>query len=78
MRAKERKALLAELEARGFDRSKASGAAVRVGCSLCQAACINGIACHERGCPNQSHECAECCAMIPLHRRICDSCGEGA
>lgn len=43
-----------------FDRSipyhaykeDAEGWVVRVGCSQCQAVNINGVSCHETGCPN--------------------------
>lgn len=49
------KNLTASLKAQGFDLSQLipfeSGA--RVGCSQCDALCINGIPCHETGCPNQ-------------------------
>lgn len=36
----------------GFDLSHRDGRYVRVRCSQCQAVVINGVACHERGCPN--------------------------
>lgn len=44
----------------GFDNSKLVNDRddgrfyVRVGCSQCQAMCINGIPVHERGCPNEA------------------------
>ena len=45
------------LKARGFDKCHKStetfGATV-VGCSQCQALVINGVACHESGCPNEN------------------------
>ena len=28
----------------------------RIGCSQCQAMAINGVACHEHGCPNQPRD----------------------
>ena len=31
-----------------------------VGCSQCEALAINGIACHETGCPNRPSACREC------------------
>lgn len=42
------------LRARGFDLTKydRSERAYRVRCSQCEALVINGVACHERGCPN--------------------------
>ena len=36
----------------GFDRSYETEDGVRVLCSGCEALVINGIACHEQGCPN--------------------------
>ena len=51
--------LLASLLSNGFDRSYQtrddSGRyerACRVRCSQCDARCVNGVPCHERGCPN--------------------------
>jgi hypothetical protein len=42
-----------KLRRAGFDLSKYTGAKTwRVRCSQCEALCINGVACHERGCPN--------------------------
>lgn len=50
--------LVARLKARGFDRSKSipfeKGA--RVGCSQCEAVCVNGVPCHETCCPNAARE----------------------
>jgi hypothetical protein len=42
------------LRRRGFDRSRYDRASghYRVACSQCEAAVINGVACHEAGCPN--------------------------
>ena len=42
------------LRRRGFDKAhvdRGSGY-VRVGCSQCSACAVNGVAIHERGCPN--------------------------
>jgi hypothetical protein len=38
----------------GFDRSEYDRASrsYRVRCSRCEATVVNGVACHERGCPN--------------------------
>lgn len=43
-----------KLRKRGFDKTKydRSTGYYRVGCSQCQALIINGVACHETGCPN--------------------------
>jgi len=40
--------------AQGFDRTTydRSDRSYRIRCSQCEAMCINGIPCHERGCPN--------------------------
>lgn len=46
----------------------------KAGCSQCQVMVINGIPCHETGCPNQTHECQECMTQIKKGRRICDEC----
>lgn len=45
--------LAKKLRDRGFDRSSVSDGHVHVACSQCQALAINGVACHESGCPNQ-------------------------
>lgn len=52
--------LLDTLQARGFDQSYRKErddwgrftTAVRVRCGQCEAMVINGLACHETGCPN--------------------------
>jgi hypothetical protein len=43
------------LRRQGFDltRYDRGTATFRVRCSQCEALVINGVACHERGCPNQ-------------------------
>ena len=59
--------LTASLKARGFDKSHPipfeRGA--HVGCSQCQALSINGVPCHERGCPNIVATCRECGNLDP-------------
>jgi hypothetical protein len=48
-------------------------------CDSCQAIRINGILCHETGCPNTPKECAECGGkFVPGHRweTLCESCAE--
>jgi len=47
-----------QLRARGFDESYAIPfeARWRIKCSQCEACSINGIPCHERGCPNIPRE----------------------
>ena len=43
-----------QLQRAGFDRSEfdRSTRTWHVQCSQCEALVINGVACHERGCPN--------------------------
>lgn len=45
------------LRQQGFDLSYAVPFehAWKVRCSQCEACCINGIPCHETGCPNTRH-----------------------
>ena len=47
--------LASRLRRQGFDESyyNPSTKTTRLKCSQCQALAINGIATHERGCPNQ-------------------------
>lgn len=43
----------ADLRNRGFDNvTNADNGNLRVRCSQCQVMVINGLACHETGCPN--------------------------
>lgn len=65
---------LAVLLAHGFDRSTRCGRAITVQCSQCVAAVINGIACHETGCPNQRHECKGCNATVARKGAYCEDC----
>jgi len=44
--------MIEQLVAQGFDRCTQTEDGVRVCCSACAALVINGIACHETGCPN--------------------------
>lgn len=51
------------------------------GCDQCEAAMINGVFCHETGCPNswkdQAKACFECgCDFYPTSRfeRVCEDC----
>lgn len=55
------------LHAKGFDLSKGS----RVGCSQCAAVVINGLPVHERGCPNEVHECRGCNAPVEFAGAYC-------
>lgn len=59
------------LKARGFD--KCSG--TDVGCSQCDVIVVNGMALHEIGCPNATHQCNGCWAQIPRNQRYCADCG---
>jgi len=44
--------MMEELVAQGFDRCTETDGGVHVRCSACAALVINGVACHETGCPN--------------------------
>jgi len=68
---------LARVTARGFDRStqeRTVPPTVHVGCSQCEALVINGLACHETGCPHATHECKGCNVQIPINQRYCEDC----
>lgn len=59
----------------GFDLTAiAPGNYVRPRCSQCEVAVLNGVACHEHGCPNATRECVECGTVIPRHEQRCDDC----
>lgn len=51
-------------------------------CNSCRVLYINGIRCHEHGCPDawldQTRECSECgCDFAPetRYQTVCDECG---
>lgn len=66
--------------AKGFDKTiffpetEDSDPRIRIGCSQCSAAIIQGVACHETGCPNQNHECKGCESIVPRGIRYCEDC----
>jgi hypothetical protein len=64
------------LRARGFDMSRHVPLTkqYQLGCSQCEALVINGVATHETGCPNATHECRGCNARIPARQRYCEEC----
>jgi hypothetical protein len=45
----------------------------RVRCSQCEALAINGVPCHETGCPNTVYECKGCNNLIP-YKGYCADC----
>lgn len=47
--------LAQQLRDDGFDRAHVFEGAVKVRCSQCDALVIQGVACHEPGCPNRRH-----------------------
>lgn len=51
----DKRKILRVLRRHGFDRSRARAGeeGVYVACSQCEALVINGVACHETGCPNK-------------------------
>lgn len=68
-----------ELKSLGFDYSEVLGAdhggdAVRVKCSQCQATFVNGMPCHEKGCPNQNYGCKGCNARVSRRGAYCEDC----
>ena len=67
---------LAYLTGRGFDRSRHIPFTFNftVRCSQCEALVVNGVACHETGCPNDRHECAGCNAIVPRGAKYCADC----
>lgn len=51
---------LEELHALGFDESRyGSPGTVMLKCSQCEATFINGVPCHEHGCPNKKRNNAD-------------------
>ena len=67
--------ILNDLRARGFDQSYRIRTGVyRPKCSQCEALVINGLACHETGCPHEVHECSGCNALVPVQQRYCENC----
>ena len=69
--------MLRKLQQRGFDKARhvPFTSTFRVGCSQCEALVINGVACHETGCPNETHECKGCNAQVPRRGMYCEDCG---
>lgn len=66
---------LEQLEALGFDESTRDGeGSIRVKCSCCAACVVNGYPIHERGCPNDKHECHGCNNLIPANQKYCEDC----
>ena len=61
-----------EANAATFDRSNL----ISVACSQCAALVINGVACHETGCPNAMKECRGCNNLIPARpwAKYCEDC----
>lgn len=45
-----------------------------VRCSQCETLSINGVACHETGCPNTTHTCKGCDARVPRPNTYCEDC----
>ena len=72
--AKSKSDLLDEVHGLGFDASFVTSRGVRVRCSECEACTINGVPCHEGGCPNQTHECRGCNARVKRAGSYCEDC----
>lgn len=67
---------LAQLRQLGFTESESIPFTkqYRVRCDSCSATVVNGHPLHERGCPNDKHECAGCYAIISANRKYCEDC----
>lgn len=67
---------LQTLRAQGFDESYhvPFTKQYKVKCSSCAACVINGIPCHETGCPNQVYECKGCNATVEYQGAYCEDC----
>ena len=67
--------VLNQLQSRGFDNAYhvPFTKTFHVGCSQCEAQAINGVACHETGCPNQTYECKGCNTILS-YRGYCQDC----
>ena len=69
--------VLQSLRQRGFDNARhiPFTKQYHVGCSQCAALAINGVACHETGCPNQTHECKGCDTTLTKRQgAYCEDC----
>ncbi len=65
---------LVTLQNHGFDLSQKAGTYYYPHCSQCEACVINGLACHETGCPNETRECRGCYSTIPARQQWCEEC----
>lgn len=65
---------LETLHRSGFDNSRQVGRTLYPRCSQCETLVIQGVACHETGCPNATHECRGCNEQIPVRQRYCEEC----
>lgn len=47
-------------------------------CDHCEMIAINGVACHEQGCPRTPRQCRECGEMFEPdgHLQLCEGCRE--
>ena len=58
----------------GFDLSAKHGKQIHVSCSQCQALAVQGVAVHERGCPNNKRECRGCNELVSRYQDYCQDC----
>ncbi len=65
---------ITRLRAHGFDQTYRSGKYLHPRCSQCDTLVINGVACHETGCPNAMRECQGCTTLVPVRHRYCEEC----
>ncbi len=76
MTTKQIKTRLDSLHSQGFDSSTYNKEFrhLHVLCSQCAAVVINGVPCHETGCPNEMHECNGCNEPVGRNVRYCAEC----
>lgn len=67
---------LAELRSLGFVESEhiPFTRQYRVRCNSCESCVVNGYPIHERGCPNDTRECAGCFNRVPANQKYCEDC----
>ena len=65
--------IIEKYESMGFDKTTVKHYTTRLGCSGCDCYFINGIACHETGCPNTTYECKGCNEILD-YQGYCAEC----
>lgn len=67
---------LQQLRALGFENSThiPFTKQYRVRCHSCEALVIQGLPCHETGCPEAKHKCTGCSNIISTQQHYCEDC----